>query len=160
VAAELRRCFERWPGLEVYAPHHREEPDDHQVACRAARVAMRGRDAPCVFLEYPVWCWNEWPWVDASGVLGAARAGLGFARALRLARGCRWRVPIDEVVEQKREALECHRTQMMGLEGFDDSPTLASVGEGEFLKRFFSSHEIFARYAAPPTITKRTTGRK
>jgi LmbE family N-acetylglucosaminyl deacetylase len=158
--AELRSCFQQWPVVEVYAPHHREGPEDHRAACRVARAAMGGLAEPSICLEYPVWCWNEWPWVEASGVRETVRAPPGFVRSLRLVHECRWRVPIEEVREQKRRALDCHRTQMFGPEGVDDCPTLASVGDGEFIKRFFSSHEIFARYAVPATITKSPTGRR
>ena len=151
---ELRRCFERSPGTEVYAPHHREEPEDHRAACWIARAAVRGLTAPSVYLEYPVWCWNEWPWIevrrDRGALRTAARAAMGFTRSLRLLHECRWRVPIGEVRNQKKQALEAHETQMFGLHGVEDCPTLSDVAGGEFLKRFFANHEIFLRYGAPP----------
>jgi hypothetical protein len=59
-------------------------------------------------------------------------------------------VPIGEVREQKKQALEAHETQMRGLEGVEDCPTLADVAGGEFLERFFTTHEIFVRFGAPP----------
>jgi LmbE family N-acetylglucosaminyl deacetylase len=59
-------------------------------------------------------------------------------------------VPIGEVHDQKRQALEAHETQMHGLEGVEDCPTLADVAGGEFLERFFASYEIFMRYRKPP----------
>ena len=153
-SAELRRYFERSPSTEVYAPHHREEPEDHRAACWIARTAMQGLTAPSVYLEYPVWCWNEWPWVEVRADRGAprtaARTAMGFTRSLRLLRECRWRVPIGEVHDQKRQALEAHETQMHGLEGVEDCPTLADVAGGEFLERFFASYEIFMRYRKPP----------
>lgn len=150
----LRRCFERDPSIEVYAPHHDEGPLDHRAACWIARSAMQGLRTPSVYLEYPVWLWSEWPWIEGeahrggvrAAVRAAARPAFGFARSVRLLRQCRWRVPIEEARSQKRRALEAHRTQIFGLDGVEDCPTLADVGDGEFLGRFFSAHEIFARY--------------
>ena len=156
-AAALRRLFKEWPGVEVYAPHHREQPEDHRAACWVARTAMQGLRFPSVYLEYPVWCWNEWPWVELSGASGlrkAARAGAGFHRSLRLMNECRWQVPLDDLRGQKWHALEAHASQMRGLAEVEDSPTLVGFAGGEFLARFFSSHEFFARYESPPPIPR------
>lgn len=161
----LRRCFERAPGTEVYAPHHREEPEDHRASCWIARAALQGLRAPSVYFEYPVWCWNEWPWIevrsDGGAVRTAVRATKGLTRSMRLLHECRWRVPIDEVRDQKRHALEAHATQMFGPDGVEGGPTLADVAGGKFLDRFFVTHETFLRFGAPPRPPPRpSTGRK
>jgi LmbE family N-acetylglucosaminyl deacetylase len=148
-ATRLRRCFEQAPRIEVYAPHHREQPLDHRAACWIAQAAMRGLTVPSAYLEYPVWRWYEWPWIEAPvdrGARSAVDAARAFARSVQLLRECRWRVPIGEVRDQKRRALEAHKTQVFGLDGVADCPTLSDVAGGDFLKRFFATHEIFARY--------------
>jgi hypothetical protein len=65
---------------------------------------MRGLTVPSAYLEYPVWRWYEWPWIEAPvdrGARSAVDAARAFARSVQLLRECRWRVPIGEVRDQK-----------------------------------------------------------
>lgn len=156
-ADALSEVLRAHPTAEVYVPHHREEPEDHRAACWVARTAIAESLPDATYLEYPVWCWNEWPWVRVGGA-GPARTAVrsvrGWARSWRLARESGRRVPIDDVVERKRRALDAHASQMVGLEGIDDGPTLQTFAGGDFLARFFGPYELFVRFEATPRASK------
>ncbi len=53
---------------------------------------------------------------------------------------------IQAVLQQKKVALEQHRTQMMRPDDAEDWPILQDVGKGHFLACFFQPYEYYYAY--------------
>jgi LmbE family N-acetylglucosaminyl deacetylase len=105
---------------EVLAPCRYDAHPDHEALGRAADAAARARALP--LLEYPVWFWTT-PWWRRW-----ARGGFSV-KAVRT----------DGHLERKRDALAAHRSQK----------ALEDVEGGRFLRRFFSSSELYFSFAQP-----------
>ncbi len=104
---------------EVLAPCRYDAHPDHEALGRAADAAARARAVP--LLEYPVWFWGT-PWWKRW-----ARGGFRV-QAVRT----------EGHLERKRDALDAHRSQK----------ALAEVDGGRFLRRFFTSAELY--FTFPP----------
>jgi LmbE family N-acetylglucosaminyl deacetylase len=152
VAALLRRLSCQ----EVYVPSTLEpllwSADHHETTDVVFRALASVGQRPQV-LEYLVWFWYHWPWVSLShggdrrqllrltlsnwfGTRGWGRLNIG--------------VPIGDALPQKRAALDEYKSQMTRLIGHKPWPTLADVGGGEFLKRFYHPVEFFRQYTFVP----------
>ena len=105
---------------EIFAPCRYDAHPDHEALGRAADAAARARSVP--LLEYPVWFWTT-PWWRRW-----ARGGFSV-KAVRT----------EGHLERKREALAAHRSQK----------ALGEVDGGRFLRRFFSSAELYFSFAQP-----------
>ncbi len=103
---------------EILAPCRYDAHPDHEALGRAADAAARARSVP--LLEYPVWFWTT-PWWRRWG-LG------GFAVKM---------VRTDGHLERKRDALAAHSSQK----------ALADVDGGRFLRRFFTSAELYFSFS-------------
>jgi LmbE family N-acetylglucosaminyl deacetylase len=147
VADLLRR---EAPG-EVYYPYFRDPPPDHQATTRIVRSALSASNCSATAYEYPIWYWHHWPWIPLDGGLRGKwrnlRAGLALNRDMM--RECRSFVRIREVLDVKRAALECHRSQMQRLVPDPKWVTLGDTHNGDWLACFFQDREIFYRYSAP-----------
>jgi len=133
---------------EVFVPYEADGTPDHESTYRIVTEAVLRSDLALRFCEYPVWLWNQWPWVtfnftcnrEASKALWRVlRAGFGreFFREFRAG------VCVGQVLQHKREALAQHRSQMTILKPGVAWPTLADVSSGEFLNCFFQEFELF-----------------
>ena len=64
---------------------------------------------------------------------------------LELVFACRIRVEVSSVLHRKQSALAAYRSQTQRFDGNPQWPILADVAEGDFLRCFDSSIEIFRR---------------
>ena len=157
VARCLRLLEERRPA-EVFVPHA-DEPrfwsDDHVVTHRAVMEAVRQWGGELDVYEYPVWLWRHWPWTSWTGVrherrhFAALTLRMGFG--LRLAGRFDVSVWVGDVLDQKRNALGKHRSQLTRMNDDPRWPVLGDVSRGEFLECFFREHELFRRSRLPAT---------
>lgn len=123
VITQLTMLLDAFRPGEVYVPHRHDRTDDHEATYElaTAAVAASGID-PDVF-QYAVWLlWSALLFRDftPSEFSGARR------------------VNIHAVRDQKRRALEAHRSQLQPR-GTDPGPVL----ETGFLDRFCLPHEVF-----------------
>lgn len=135
---------------QVYVPSTREPllwSADHRVTTEIVfRALSHGRDRPEVF-EYPVWFWYHWPWVPSSGNSNARQLFQLSVRGffgLAALKHFNTYVPIADVQQEKRLALDQHASQMVRLRQDVPWPVLGEVSQGEFLKQFFGAHEFFS----------------
>jgi LmbE family N-acetylglucosaminyl deacetylase len=117
VAERLADLFEE-RGTDTVAVTTRNDPHrDHQASYALVEAAVRRLTRPILLLEYAIWAENPWTPAD------------------RL-----WRIDIGPVLERKKAAIACHRSQLTNL--IDD------VGDGvrlapAMLARFESPFETF-----------------
>ena len=133
---------------EVYVPYRRDGTPDHEATYRIAVEAISRTGRRTELLEYLVWFWNRWPWVSfrleaRRRTLRTVREALDAGLGLEVARKFRTGVFVAPLLEQKRQALSQHRSQMTSLQPGSAWPTLADVSNGEFLDCFFQEFEIF-----------------
>jgi LmbE family N-acetylglucosaminyl deacetylase len=62
---------------------------------------------------------------------------------------------VSEVIEVKRAALRCHKTQMERPANDADWPILSDVADGEWLDCFFTGEELFYRHVVSPAVHER-----
>jgi LmbE family N-acetylglucosaminyl deacetylase len=133
---------------EVFVPYHRDGTPDHEATYRIVVEAMRKSALTLHLHEYPVWLWNQWPWVSlnlacsreaARAVWRAIRSGFGLAFFREFRSG----VLVSEVLARKREALARHRSQTSVLKPGVGWPTLSDVSHGQFLSCFFQKYELY-----------------
>ena len=133
------------PARQIFVPYHRDfDPGlDHPAANRIVLAALHALGTGATVYEYGVWFWRFWPrskrptpgqpraWqAEKHSRLTNHRALLAFRRSVR----------IEEVLEQKQTAFNQHVSQASGL---------SSIQNGDFLKWFFWSHEVFCRHTLP-----------
>lgn len=133
---------------EVYVPYRFDGTTDHEsthaVVIEAAKIFGRSVE----ICEYPVWFWNQWPWVpmklnyDRNSARELLKV-LWDCLILRRFKEFRSGVFVMDVLEKKRQALDQHRSQMTVLESGTSWPTLADISDGEFLRCFFQEYEVF-----------------
>jgi LmbE family N-acetylglucosaminyl deacetylase len=145
---QIVALLDRYCPEEIYVPYRADGTADHEATHAVVVEAAIKTGRPFEICEYPVWVWNQWPWVplqvrcnrdDGRTLLSILRAGLGF----RLIRECRSGVFVGDLLDQKREALSQHRSQMTVLRPGTAWPTLKDISGGEFLRCFFQDFEIF-----------------
>lgn len=133
---------------EVYVPYRADGTPDHEETYVIVVEACRKSGLQLEVCEYPVWFWNQWPWVSLSvrcsretlkELLRVFRAQLGW----KLFRTFRIGVYVEGVMEKKRQVLAQYRSQMNVLKEGSAWPTLGGVSNGEFLNCFFQSFEVF-----------------
>ncbi|MCC6416640.1 MAG: PIG-L family deacetylase [Gemmataceae bacterium] len=135
---------------QVFATYHRDPPPDHRATTRIVLEALKHAGSQATVCEYPIWFWDHWPWTPLRGGLRERWRTLQEGRydARQLRRECQSWVRISDVLDQKRAALEQHRSQMRRL--IDDPRwlTLPDAGGGDWLKCFFGDREIFCEHPA------------
>jgi LmbE family N-acetylglucosaminyl deacetylase len=145
---KVRAILEAQRPDEVFVPYHADRTPDHEATYRVIVAAIQQLKMPLRILEYPVWIWNQWPWVSLAvkpnretirTVWRAVTAGLGASTFDAFDTA----VFVNDVLPQKRSALECHRSQMTEMKEGVDWPTLGDVSNGDFLASFFQEFEIF-----------------
>ncbi len=140
--------------MEVYVPHKGDDHADHTAATTAAVAAIEAVDANVELYEYPVWQWQQWPWVGLSSPRkrrswGPSELhGHAWRRSARNAFGMRFPASLNRVVDisetlgHKRNAVARYHSQTGGLEGIA-GPSLADVSFGDLLERLTGDREFF-----------------
>lgn len=136
----------------VFIPYARDLTPDHVATNELVLTALRQWQQPVTVYEYPVWAWHHWPWVSlplgrrqgAKTILHNSLQAWGGLRMLRDFRSCTYLT--HEVIAQKRQALDQHRSQMNRLCANPAWLTLHDVANGEFLDCFLQTAEFFRRY--------------
>jgi LmbE family N-acetylglucosaminyl deacetylase len=140
--------LDRYRPAEVYVPFQSDGTLDHESTHGVVVEALAIADRPAEICEYPIWFWNQWPWVpqdvkfDREGVRECLRA-LRVCFGLRCFGEFRTGVFVGDVLDRKMQALAQHRSQMTVLVPGTDWPTLADISAGEFLRCFFQDYEVF-----------------
>jgi LmbE family N-acetylglucosaminyl deacetylase len=150
--SRVRELLERHRPGEVFVPHRMDAQADHLATRRSVLDALAMAGLSTRVLEYPVWLWHHWPWVELPKRLTQNPAAV--VTALRaewaLLRDSKWAARIDDVMAVKRRALRCHVSQMERPVHDASWPILADVSHGEWLACFFSGHELFTSSRGEP----------
>ena len=135
---------------EIFLPYYfRQAPKDHSDTNRIAILAARKLQLQVTINEYPVWYWNQWPFVPFSGkgrssiLRHVAYTLLSNLGVLKDFRDC---VYIKDILPEKKQAIDEYKSQMTRLNGDTSWVTLSDVSNGEFIKCFFQDYEYFHRY--------------
>jgi LmbE family N-acetylglucosaminyl deacetylase len=133
---------------QVFVPYQADGTPDHEATYQIVSEALNSAGLKPTTYEYPVWLWNQWPWVplnlrpnrDSLGALWRLfRSGMGLATFAEFEAS----VFVGEVLSRKRQALDQHRSQMIQLVPAVGWPTLSDISSGAFLNCFFQDLEIF-----------------
>ena len=145
---QIVALLERYCPEEVYVPYRADGLQDHEGTHAVVTDALNKVGRPVEICEYPIWFWNQWPWVPfhircnrESGRMLWRMLFSGFG--LRLLLECRSGIFVGDLLEKKKHALNQYRSQMTVLIPGTAWPTLRDVSDGEFLKCFFQEFEIF-----------------
>lgn len=145
---EVTALIQQQHADEIFVPYRADGTDDHHATYRIVVDAARKAGRKIRVFEYPVWFWNQWPWVslrmspDRAALRTAARILRSSLSVLLLGR-FRHGIFVGDLIEKKRRALEQHRSQTTQLMEGVDWPTLKDVSQGEFLNCFFQEFEVF-----------------
>jgi LmbE family N-acetylglucosaminyl deacetylase len=147
--ARVTALLEQHRPEQIFIPSIRAEHPDHVATNAIVHEAVRRVGLVAPLFEYPVWLWRHWPAVALPGtreqalavLVSSLRAGFG----LWLLSEFRTSVPIRDFVDQKRQALARHASQVRRRDGDPRWWTLSDVSEGEFLDCFFQEQEVFRR---------------
>ena len=142
---------------EIFLPYRADVHPDHQATYRVVLDALGRYERAVSVYEFPIWFWHRWPWVrlpisasrtSAKAVRDALAAGLGLQHLSLFRTG----IYVGDVLEEKREALDAHKSQMIRLDGTPDWPILSDVAGGDFLANFFGPYEVFLHQALPARL--------
>ncbi len=134
---------------EIFLPYFGEPllwSHDHVFTNRVVLTAIDRVGCSATVYEYPIWFWSYWPWATLP-----VKSIIGFLRLVKHSTIADWRlfrdltcsVYIGDVLQEKRNALEQHESQMTRLIPDRRWKTLGEVANGEFLPCFFQEHELF-----------------
>ena len=135
---------------EIFVPYFRESPSDHIATNLIVLEAIREMKFDAVVYEYPIWFLCQWPFVRFAGSL---RQRLSLVKRLPMYRFGLWLVKdfrclldMHDVLDKKREALACHRSQMTRMSNDQRWVTLNDVFGGDFVECFFRGQEVFFKH--------------
>lgn len=134
---------------QVFIPYAGDTTPDHKATHAFVMEALQTLDKSVIVYEYPVWFWMHWPWSSLAVSKPrevVSQLFLSSAHWLRMLRELRWAVPVGDVLGQKREALNQHRTQTVRLLPDPAWPVLSDVSNGEFIECLFQGQEVFYRH--------------
>lgn len=148
-AQRVAEILERFRPVEVFIPHYHDGSPDHLATTRAVLTALRQSAYPAVVYEYPVWLWCHWPWIGLPSSLGELPETLRRSAEgnWRLVRDCRHHVPIGDLLDLKRAALDRHESQLKRRVPDPGWFVLGDIADGAFLACFFQNREIFYRHS-------------
>ena len=140
---------------QIFIPYKGEPHPDHSATNRIVMSALQTYEKKATIYEYPIWLWNELPWVfmplrrGRSHYPSRNKMGLlkhSFISTYSLLRDFRCSVYIGDVLQLKRAALDQYRSQMTRLIPDARWSTLGDESDGKFLKCFFQDHEFFYQH--------------
>lgn len=138
---------------EIFIPYYKEPlfwSEDHLATNRVVLSALNLSGLRMVVNEYPIGFWGHWPWTSTISQDLWRRSLYAWKTylfsGLHMLRDFRFFVPIKDVLEIKRAALDQYTSQMTRLFSNPKWPILEDVSKGEFLKCFFQDREFFRRY--------------
>jgi LmbE family N-acetylglucosaminyl deacetylase len=149
--SQVAGLLEADPPLQVFIPYHADQNWDHVATNRIVQSALHQLGMEVDVYEYPVWWWYHWPWVRLAqkrpretrqvikGTLHNQPGWLAFQKFRTI-------YAIQDVLDQKRAALEAHKSQMTSLLPQNEWLTLSDVSQGDFIACFFQPYEFFYRY--------------
>lgn len=138
---------------EIFMPHASEPllwSSDHFVTNRIVCEAAVTTAVSAVAWEYPIWYWYHWPWVGID-TRHAREAGIILKNTIRYKAGLtaagdfNCTVSIKDELDQKRNALNQHKSQVTRLVQDDRWGTLHDIARGDFVDMFFLGYELFRR---------------
>lgn len=144
----------RWHPEQVFVPHLGDGHADHTATTVATFEAVAVAAPATDVYEYPVWHWQQWPWVGLASPLRRHRWGSSelhgdaWRRSVHGRFGARFAATIDRSVDisesagAKRAALERYESQVRRPAGRPDWPTLGDVSRGQFLPRLLGDREF------------------
>ena len=147
----VREILERARPEEVFIPFRNDGTADHEATYRIVVEALEALPGAVDVYEYPVWFWNQWPWVSLQFGFGRQsiktfRHVVGSGCGASFFRSFRDGFFVGDVLDKKRQALGEHRSQMSRPVSEADWPILSDVSGGEFLECFFQEFEVFHRW--------------
>jgi len=143
--------------LDLFIPYQGDSQPDHQAANRIVNAALLRYAKRVTVYEYPIWYWQQWPFVSSPSERYRRLIKGAILSAMRYFRDFRWRVSITKQLADKRAALEQYRSQMTRMNSDPSWPVLSDVSCGEFLRCFFQDYELFTkRIFIPDRLTETT----
>ena len=125
---------------EIFIPYLRDGHHEHSLTHNIVIRALFRAQKDVVINEYPVWYWNQWPWVCPEKACHHKRLwrikqeliSLGF-----LFRDFRHSTLIRDNLHLKKKALNAYRSQVTRMLPDARWKTLGDLSKGEFLECFF-----------------------
>ena len=133
---------------EVFVPTRWDTPKDHYATYDIVQQAVTKCSPGTAVYEYPVWFWMQWPFAKPQ-LRGRSELPQWFIANsrdnLRLIRHFTNYFDITPFIQVKQEALSQYASQMTRL--VDDARwlTLKDVADGDFLRCFSQTIEVFYR---------------
>ncbi len=133
---------------EIFIPYGQDGVPDHDATNHIVIAALKKCEFSAMVYEYPVWFWNHYPWTKGTenqkNILPFFKNNLipGFS----LLKEFKSSVYIGDILEDKRAALNEHKSQISELIPHPHWLTLQDVSQGEFLECFFQNYELFRKY--------------
>jgi LmbE family N-acetylglucosaminyl deacetylase len=145
----VREILQTVQPTQVFIPYHRDPHPDHIQTNLCVLAALEQGQMPMTVYEYPVWAWHHQPWTSAEpGMLGYLRGlkkSLLWRFGFQMVQEFRWAVSIQAVLDQKRSALNHHKTQLTQFLPAVKWTKLQDFSDGEWLDCFFQDYEVFRR---------------
>ena len=135
------------PGI-ILVPFLNDGHEEHILTNKIVWKALRKFNRKMVIYEYPIWFWNNWPWINNSEKslkLNIKKILKGGLSCLVMIRDFRYGFYIKDIIKQKKEALDFHESQMKRISSDPEWLTLSDLGNGDFIKCFFNDYEIFKK---------------
>jgi len=140
---------------DVFVPHVGDGHADHRAATLLAFEAVARERPGADVYEYPVWHWQQWPWVRLAAPWRRRRwrpselHGDAWRRSVRGRFGLRFAETLDRVVDieatlaRKLAAVGCYDSQIRRDGRAADWATLDDVSYGDFLDCLRRDREYF-----------------
>ncbi len=143
----VRALLDRIRPEEVFVPSRYDGPDDHLATYQFVIEALASWGQSLKVIEYAVWFWHYWPWVNADKrIVSSPLRALANAliRPIRMHREFNTCVDISTCRDQKLAALAAHASQVKRLMPDCDWPILSDVADGAWLEACTQDLEIFS----------------
>jgi LmbE family N-acetylglucosaminyl deacetylase len=129
----------------IFIPYRNDGHPDHEATAQIAMDVLMALHQAADVYEYPAWFWNYWPMtkMDLKKLYREKRLLTEILTMVRGLKALNCTHDIQGVLDQKRNAIMQHRSQMQNIVGSDSWGTLPKVGDGEWFKYFFKRNEVF-----------------